>query len=817
MASFTLARWSRGAGIGLAPGSGWKSAGKVWLAAAATAAVAWGSPAPTTGCLRCHRGLAAIRQPGSKMLAGIRTRGRAADDPAGCTVCHGGDPQATGKAKAHGDRAFYPDPGSPWINSNTCGTCHPQQVRVQWQSLMMTEAGKIQGTCWSFGALTGYTHKYANYDVENPGDPEDRLGTANYRAYKERLELLEPQVFVERMKGLPPAPIDSKEVAKHPERAAFTYMRNQCQRCHLAVKGRQKRGDYRGMGCSACHIPYSTEGLYEGKDPSISRTEPGHMLVHTIQAGRKAKVSVHGVTYSGIPINTCTVCHNRGKRIGVSFSGLMETPYSTPFAEDGGPQPKTHTKHYLAMKQDVHYQRGMVCQDCHTSLDVHGDGCLSGSNLGSVEIECSDCHGTPTKYPWELPLGFGDEFSTDKSTGPPRGTLEEVLPVSRQGSVYDPEDGYLVTARGNPFPEVVRRGEEVVVHTASGKDLTLKPLKSAAQEKHLSLAGQVAMVNVTQHVDDMECYTCHSSWAPQCYGCHVRIDYSRGKTSFDYLASGRRHQLPAHRADGSEKGYGTNLLGAVEEGRSYTRWEEPMLGVNGEHRVTPLAPGCQTVVTVLGADGKPILLNHIFRTPPNMEGGGAEGQLCIDMSPGQPHTTTEHARSCESCHASDKALGYGIGGGRTRRPPDQPLIVDLETVDHRVLAHNARVQAEPIPGLTADWSCIVTRQGKQLQTVGHHFKGSRPLNNGERAHMDRRGVCLGCHQEIPTRSLAVGLLHHAAEHLGRIPKTSRQHDALIHKILLFAAWGQVLGGAGGGVLVVLLAAGVWRRRRRGAA
>ena len=27
-----------------------------------------------------------------------------------------------------------------------------------------------------------------------------------------------------------------------------------------------------------------------------------------------------------------------------------------------------------------------------------------------MEIECTDCHGTPAKYPWELPLGWGDEF-----------------------------------------------------------------------------------------------------------------------------------------------------------------------------------------------------------------------------------------------------------------------------------------------------------------------------------------------------------------------------------------------------------------------
>ena len=47
----------------------------------------------------------------------------------------------------------------------------------------------------------------------------------------------------------------------------------------------------------------------------------------------------------------------------------------------------------------------MLCQDCHTSIDVHSDGNLVGTTLAPVEVECQDCHGTPDKYPWALPLG----------------------------------------------------------------------------------------------------------------------------------------------------------------------------------------------------------------------------------------------------------------------------------------------------------------------------------------------------------------------------------------------------------------------------
>ena len=787
----------------------------VWTATS-TVSGARAAPAdqPASGCMECHQGIEPIREEGAEMLEEILALGEGEGDPVGCVVCHGGDPAAAEKDAAHGGKSFYPDPGSSWINKRTCGICHPDHVRVQWHSLMMTEAGKIQGTVWAFGSLTGYEHRWGNYDVANPEDRSSRLGTDAYRAYMERLKTLEPQVFVDKHERLPDAPTELSHLAEHPELAAFTYLRNQCLRCHHAVKGRQVRGDYRGMGCSSCHVPYGNEGHYEGDDPSIPRDETGHCLVHSIQATREAKVVVHGHQYSGIPVETCTTCHDRGKRIGVSFQGLMEIPYTSPYTEEGEGQPALHTKHYLAMHQDLHYGKGMTCQDCHTSIDVHGDGCLAAANLGSVEIECTDCHGTPEAYPWELPLGTMDEYDDPPADAPARGTADELASHVRQGTVYPAKDGYLLTARGNPYSNAVRDGDLVIVHTAAGKDVELKPLKRIEREKALSLEGLIAMKTVRGHVGKMECYTCHASWAPQCYGCHVKIDYSGSKTSFDWLGAGRRHQRKECAADRGETGYDTIIPGKIEEQRSFTRWEDPPLGINGEGRVTPVAPGCQPSVTVIGEDGKPILLNHIFRTTPGSEGSGREGQLATDLSPTQPHTMTKDARVCESCHLSEKALGYGIGAGRLTRPPDERVVVDLETVEGHVLPEGARTQMAPIEGLVADWSRFVTEDGRQLQTVGHHFKGSRPLDNEERARINRQGVCLACHQEIPDRSLAVSLLHHVAEYADQLPKTAEEHNSLVHKILLTAGWFQVAGAA---VVPPAMLAGVlwyWYRRRR---
>ena len=753
--------------------------------------------------------------PDSEMMQAIEMFAEMADDPVGCTVCHGGDTTAATKEKAHGGKAFYPDPGSPWINALTCGQCHDELVKAQWNSLMMTEAGKIQGATWAFGSLEGYDHRWANYDANNPSERETSLVTEDYCAYMDRLKIAEPQVFPDKMTSVPDAPTDMAHLADHPEQAVFTYLRGDCLRCHLAVKGRQRRGDYRGMGCSACHIPYGNEGFYEGGDETIPKDEPGHMLVHSIQATREAKVTVNDKQYSGIPVETCNSCHDRGKRIGVSYQGLMESAYTSPYTKDGREQIGLHTKHYIAMKEDVHYRKGMFCQDCHTSVDVHGDGYLAGSNLAQVEIECADCHGTPQAYPWELPLGYGDEFA-QASDGTARGVARKLPAALHRGTGYRNDEGYLRTARGNPFTNVVRKGNTVIVHTAAGKDIELKPLKLLLDQNELKLDAKVAMDNVKAHIDKTECYSCHSSWAPQCYGCHVKIDYSDGKKSFDWIAAGHQHKDNKSAADAGEADYDTFMPGEIKEMRSYLRWETPALAINGEGRVTPVMPGCQVSATVIGADGETILQNHIFRTLPESEGSGAKGQLGIDMSPVQPHTVGQ-ARPCHSCHLSEKALGYGIEGGRLNREPNEAVIVDLMTADAQVLPTGVQTQIEAIPGLTADWSRFVTEDGKQLQTVGSHFSLSRPLNNEERRHIDRQGVCLACHKEIPDGTLATGFLHHVAKYAGQLPKTPKKHNSMIHKILMIAAWGQLLTVVTG--TLAGLACCVWffriRRRRHG--
>ncbi len=295
----------------------------------------------------------------------------------------------------------------------------------------------------------------------------------------------------------------------------------------------------------------------------------------------------------------------------------------------------------------------------------------------------------------------------------------------------------------------------------------------------------------------MECYSCHATWAPQCYGCHVKIDYSKLSKRRDWVAiagNPNKNGLTAEAfSDKEEEAIKKYVLsGEVKENRSFLRWEDPPLVVNGEHRISPAIPGCQTTVTVIGRDGKAKMLNHIFRIP-NVEGAGDEGQLGIDIAPLHPHTVQKEARSCESCHNNPKAMGYGIESGKLYSQPDSNIVMDLTDIDGNPIPNQIDTQFNAIPNLSMDWSRFLDEDGKQLQTVGHHFSGSRPLNKEELDKLDRRGVCLSCHKDVPKNDIASDLLSHVAKYAG-MKIDNKTHSGLLNKSIKISAWAQVLLG-----------------------
>ncbi len=361
-------------------------------------------------------------------------------------------------------------------------------------------------------------------------------------------------------------------------------------------------------------------------------------------------VSVADKNYTGVLQNNCASCHNDKKFISSSYKGLL----------------KLQKDHYVHLEEDIHFKKGMSCQDCHTSSDLHGSGFNVRESLGTVEVECQDCHGTTAKYPWELPLRFGDEFNTTVANGKDRGVTKEISKYLKQGYVAKKEDGYLLSSRANPLPNVVKKGNLVAVHLANGDTIELEPLKLLKDKGELSKQALVAMDQVESHTSELECYACHSKWSPQYY-----------KTKKD----------------------------------GFVRWESPALAQNAEGRISPVIQnGSSSFAT-------------------------------------NPHTTSKGSRTCESCHSSAKALGYGI--------------TSLE------------------------------KNYTKVTDINSSFKLASILSHTQVQKLDRRGLCLSCHKTIPDGNLAVSAMVHVAN-MSDIDIDKNMHSYIVSKLLDIGAWAQVI-------------------------
>ena len=455
-----------------------------------------------------------------------------------CIQCHKG--KSDGKTKEDAHTGMYANPSDFRIVGETCGTCHPDEVSNNKKSIHATMSGMISGTRYDNAAQDTKNSIYATYDItDDDGNVPKKKGA------------------VRSLKQLPT--YDPSKPLSMTNHLADDYLRNQCLRCHLWSSGHERDGDYRGSGCAACHVIYSDNGIYEGRDKAIAKDQ-------------KDRPRFHRIT-SKIPEYQCIHCHNRGGRTGVSFIGTMESdaygsPWSTEVGKKGGK--KLHGKYYNHLTADVHYQKGMTCIDCHTKQDLHGDGNIYQKKEQAVEIECEDCHGTVASY------------------------------------------SNLKSSWGNPLTNLKKKGSKIILTSKmDGKERVIPQTKDILPKG--SDLAQTAM-GIQTHMNKLECYACHAKWAPQCYGCHAQ--QNTAKKSSDWINT----QKPADISKSGTKANRGKTAHVWKETRSYLRWESPILGINAEGRVSTYIVGCQAIFTQIGPDGKPTMHNKIFTTADGTSG-----------------------------------------------------------------------------------------------------------------------------------------------------------------------------------------------------
>ena len=237
-------------------------------------------------CITCHDGISSVSSSHPPEF--------------GCAICHGGEPESVDKNQAHATLIYDPlagtgkrNPSSLNVVEQSCGQlyCHSGHIREDRnhiqrlnKSMMNTLAGMISGLRYQWAGQSKKTARYAKRAIsDKDGNVPHEWGAL------EKLDKLPYFSYLD----IPESDKNTiQPISKHP---SDRLLRQKCFQCH--IDSPPPPGQYRSQGCAACHFAYSKMGLYEGNDPTISKTQPGHAKLHQIKALPKRKI--------------CVQCHQR--------------------------------------------------------------------------------------------------------------------------------------------------------------------------------------------------------------------------------------------------------------------------------------------------------------------------------------------------------------------------------------------------------------------------------------------------------------------------------------------------------------------------
>ena len=451
-------------------------------------------------------------------------------------------------------------------------------------------------------------------------------------------------------------------------------------------------GDYRQSGCASCHVIYANDrdpfdsgpyaqygnrGFTANDDPTIKKNESGHPITHEFT--RK------------IPSSQCITCHvhngngflntylgymwwdeetdgesmypktqrnptpeeiDRDGRFNpeeAASRGLWNDPKFLETLSDANPSLKKmqwsdyHGHGWVFRKvfkqdrkgnyldadgkiipfddpslwtkavhlKDIHLEKGMHCVDCHFVQDVHGTGKIYGDRRAAIEITCQDCH----------------------------GTASQPATLTTSGPANDMRD--LTTGRVTPFgvPQFVRRGGQIIQRSMveDGKQWTVPQLASLtsmkAQLAHtIQIDGRTwgdgSSPNLAHSESKMQCYTCHSSWTTNCWGCHLAAKVNTKKPMIHN--EGDESQVYAS--------YNPEIL----------RTDGYMLGVDGTvegHKIAPVRSSSAVTLSVQNGTR-----DWVVNQAPTISAAGYTGNA---FNTHVPHTVrSTETKECTDCHVS---------------------------------------------------------------------------------------------------------------------------------------------------------------------
>ncbi|MCI0871864.1 MAG: hypothetical protein J4O07_08615 [Chloroflexi bacterium] len=270
----------------------------------------------------------------------------------------------------------------------------------------------------------------------------------------------------------------------------------------------------------------------------------------------------------------------------------------------------------------IHVDKGMLCVDCHFTQDNHGNGHIYGEVASAIEVECQDCHGTVQSYP---------NLRTSGPAAPPGGT---------DMRLYRNEDGRR---------RFEWRGDQLIQRSVLDPDIewTLSLVKDSVNPAHDEynekaaraktmrddVAAQdwgpdVAPENLAHKDEEMECYTCHTSWMTSCAGCHLPIE-ANWKTD--------RH----HYEGGATRNFATYNPQVARDQMFMLGRRDPL----NDSKIAPVRSSSALILSSTNANRE-----RIYVQQPPIAASGFSSQA---MNPHFPHTTRKtETKTCSNCHLS---------------------------------------------------------------------------------------------------------------------------------------------------------------------
>lgn len=407
----------------------------------------------------------------------------------------------------------------------------------------------------------------------------------------------------------------------------------------------------------------------------------------------------------------------------------IEAPPADDAAKAGQP---VHLK-------DVHVEKGMACVDCHFRQDAHGNGKLYGEVRNAIEISCEDCHGTIYKradpnsqFALTSAAAGGNKMNTYRQVHPADDNLKDALIgrdrfYTKDGKLYQrsavdkDKEWEVVQVMDSITPGNSHYSEKSRLAKTMQKDGTTWGDVPAGGDKELAHANS-----------NMTCYSCHTSWLPSCFGCHLKMKANV--------------ERPMLHNEGEQ-----HLRNWTSYNFQTLRDDVYMLGRDGSvtgRRVAPVRSACAILVTSQNANREWIYFQQ--------QTVSAEGYSGTAFSPCFPHTVrSTETKGCTDCHVSANNDNNAIMSQLLMQGTNfynfigryvyvaegkkgyQAVVATERDEPQAVMGSNLHRLAYP------DEYKKFTESGRQLkEAYSHSEDGVLPLSSGEMLSLQQRGEYL---------------------------------------------------------------------------